>query len=418
MVREVPEHHVSRADPASHNRAGTQQPDQRSPQLKELAIAIGMRADEVRQRTMDLVYPAGTVNRPSDAYLEYREARTVFGTLVIARWLYCGIATDQEEMEWMSQGGAMAARENISIVETTRGYHHWRNVLIEVAIEEAVRLGTPAALLEEAVLVVRRSGDASLVRVAKAYDTQLREMNSKLQIANRFKSEFLARMSHELRTPLTAILGFAEVLLQGMDGDLEPKQAEDVGLIYHAGETLLELVNEVLDISRIEAGMMPLTIAAVDVAEVSSQVIDRLRPIAHAKGVALIGEVSPLAVSVMADTARVRQVLTNLVSNAIKFTPEGSVAIRAKVSGSEAEIAVVDTGIGIAPEALGRIFDEFRQADETIAAKYGGTGLGLSIARQLIELQGGRMGVESSPGHGSRFWFTLPLATVSNTAVA
>jgi signal transduction histidine kinase len=367
---------------------------------------------------MDLVYPAGTVKRPSDAYLEYREARTVFGTLVIARWLYCGIATDEEEMEWMSQGGALAARENISIVETTRGYHHWRNVLIEVAIDEAARLGTPAELLEEAVLVVRRSGDASLVRVAKAYDTQLRETNSKLQTASRFKSEFLARMSHELRTPLTAILGFAEVLLQGMDGELEPKQAEDVGLIYHAGETLLELVNEVLDISRIESGMMPLSIEAVDVAELSSQVIDRLRPIAHNKGVALIGEVSPLAVSVMADPARFRQVLTNLVSNAIKFTSEGSVAIRAKMSGSEAEIAVVDTGIGIAPEALDRIFDEFRQADETIAAKYGGTGLGLSIARQLIELQGGHMGVESSPGHGSRFWFTLPLATVAKTAAA
>jgi signal transduction histidine kinase len=203
-----------------------------------------------------------------------------------------------------------------------------------------------------------------------------------------------------------------------MDGELEPKQAEDVGLIYHAGETLLELVNEVLDISRIEAGMMPLAIAAVDVAEVSSQVIDRLRPIAHNKGVALIGEISPLAVSVRADPARVRQVLTNLVSNAIKFTPKGSVAIRAKVSGSVAEIAVVDTGIGIAPEALDHIFDEFRQADDTIAAKYGGTGLGLSIARQLIELQGGHMGVESSPGQGSRFWFTLPLATVSNAAAA
>jgi signal transduction histidine kinase len=243
-------------------------------------------------------------------------------------------------------------------------------------------------------------------------------MNSKLQISSRFKSEFLAKMSHELRTPLTAILGFAEVLLQGMDGDLEPKQAEDMGLIYHAGETLLALVNEILDISRIEAGMMPLTIETVDVAEVSSQVIDRLRPIAHNKGVALIGEVSPLAISVLADPARLRQVLTNLVSNAIKFTSEGSVAIRAKVSGSVVEVAVADTGIGIAPEAQDRIFDEFRQADDTIAAKYGGTGLGLSIARQLIELQGGRMGVESSPGHGSRFWFTLPLATVSNTAVA
>jgi signal transduction histidine kinase len=393
------------------------QPDHRSPQLKELAMAIGMRADEIRRRTMDLVYPAGAAKRPSDAYLEYREARTVFGTLVIARWLYCGIATSQDEMEWMSQGGAIAASENISIVETTRGYHHWRNVLIEVATEEAARLATPAELLEEVVLVVRRSGDASLVRVAKAYDTQLRAMNSKLQIASRFKSEFLARMSHELRTPLTAILGFAEVLLQGMDGDLEPKQAEDVGLIYHAGETLLELVNEVLDISRIEAGKMPLSIEAIDVADVSSQVIDRLRPIAHSKGVALIGEVSPLAIRVMADPARVRQVLTNLVSNAIKFTPTGSVTIRSlAVDGAVAEISVVDTGIGIARDAHERIFEEFRQASDTISRTYGGTGLGLSIARRLVELQGGHMGVESEPGKGSRFWFTLPMPTIRAAA--
>ncbi|MGA7911767.1 MAG: HAMP domain-containing sensor histidine kinase [Candidatus Dormiibacterota bacterium] len=417
MVKEARED-VSRAGPVSFKRADADQPDQRSPQLKELAMAMGMRADEVRERTMDLVYPAGRADRPSDAYLEYREARTVFGTLVIARWLFCGIATNPEEMEWMSQGGAMAARENISIVETTRGYQHWRNVLIEVAREEAARLASPAELLEEVVLVVRRSSDASLVRVAKSYDTQLRAMNAQLQIASRFKSEFLARISHELRTPLTAILGFSEVLLEGMDGGLQPKQADDVGLIYHAGQTLLELVNEILDIARIEAGMMPLTIGAVDVAEVSIQVIDRLRPIAHTKAVALIGEVSPLAVSVMGDPARIRQVLTNLVSNAIKFTPEGSVTISARVCGSEAEIAVVDTGIGIAPDAQERIFDEFRQADETITAKYGGTGLGLSIARQLIELQGGHMGVESSPGHGARFWFTLPLATASNIAAA
>jgi hypothetical protein len=160
VVDPVLEHPMSRADPASNSRAETNQSDRRSPQLQELAMAIGMRADEVKQRTMDLVYPGGMADRPSDAYLEYREARTLFGTLVIARWLFCGVATDQEEMEWMSQGGAMAARENISIVETTRGYHHWRNVLIEVAREEAAHLATPAELLEEVVLVVRRSADA------------------------------------------------------------------------------------------------------------------------------------------------------------------------------------------------------------------------------------------------------------------
>jgi signal transduction histidine kinase len=381
-------------------------------------MAIGLRAEEVRRRTMELVFRNVKEKRPSDAYLEHREARTVLGTLLIGRWLVCGVGTDREEMDWLSQGGAMAARESIPIINTTRGYQHWRDVLIDVSREEAARLDTPAELLDEVLQLIRHSADASLVRVGESYDNQLRAINSQLEAASRFKSEFLAKISHELRTPLTGIIGFSELLLGGTDGELEPAQTEDIELIHRSGQSMLELVNEILDLSRIEAGRMTVEIQAVDLAGVSSQVIDTMRPIAHAKGLTLLSDILPHAVRVMGDPGRIRQVLTNLVANAIKFTPEGSVAIRAKASGSLVEIAVIDTGIGIALEAQDRIFDEFRQADETIATKYGGTGLGLSIARKVVELQGGEMGLESRPGEGSRFWFTLPLAVAENPSAA
>ena len=406
MVQEVNPDDMSRPD------------DQRRGQRAALGMAMGVRAEEVRRRTMELVFRTVKEKRPSDGYLEHREARTVLGTLLIGRWLVCGIGADRDEMEWLSQGGAMAARESIPIINTMRGYQHWRDVLIDVAREEAARLATPADLLEKVLQLIRHSTDASLVRVGESYDNQLRAINSQLLAASRFKSEFLAKISHELRTPLTGIIGFSEVLLGGMDGELQPAQAEDIELIHRSGQTMLELVNEILDLSRIEAGKMTVVIEAADVAEVSSQVIDTMRPIAHAKGLTLLSEISPHGLRVMGDSSRIRQVLTNLVANAIKFTLEGSVAIRAKVSGSLVEIAVIDTGIGIALEAQGRIFEEFRQADESIATKYGGTGLGLSIARKLVELQNGRMGLESQPGQGSRFWFTLPLAAAENTGAA
>ena len=384
----------------------------------ELGLAIGLRADEIYNRTIALLYRKGPSSAASDAYLDYRWGRSVVGTLLIARWLVSGIAADQQEIDWISRSGGAAAREGVPLVDTTRGHHHWRAVLIDVAREEAGRRGTPEDVLEEVIRVINANSDASLVRIANAYDTQLREINAQLARASQFKSEFLAKMSHQLRTPLTAIIGFCEVLLGGMDGELKPEQAEDVGQVHKSAIVLLELVNDILDLSKIEAGKIEMTIQEVDLEPIADQVITTLYQLAEAKALKLGCDLSPTARVVMADPGRVREILTNLVSNAIKFTPTGSVTVRSAPAGAMAEISVIDTGIGIAPEAHDRIFEEFRQASDKISRAYGGTGLGLSIARKLAELQGGRMGVESEPGRGSRFWFTLPLPSQASTKPA
>jgi signal transduction histidine kinase len=375
----------------------------------QLGLAIGRRADEVYQRTIALLYRKGDAGAVSDAYLDYRWGRSVVGTLLIARWLVSGIAADKDELEWISRSGGAAAREGVPLVETTRGHQHWRDVLIEVAREEAARLGTPPEVTEGVIRAVHANADASLVRIANAYDMQLRETNAQLSRASQFKSEFLTKMSHQLRTPLTAIIGFSEVLTQGIDGELSRDQAQDIAEIHKSGIVLLELVNGILDLSKIEAGKIEIVVQEVDLPSVVDQVIASMHHIAETKALRLTSELSSEARRVMGDPDRVREVLTNLVSNAIKFTPAGSVAIRTMPAGGMAEISVLDTGIGIEPAAHKRIFEEFRQASAKISRTYGGTGLGLSIARKLVELQGGQMGLESEPGKGSRFWFTLPM---------
>ncbi len=375
----------------------------------ELGLAIGLRAEEIYSRTIALLYRQQPETSPSDAYLDYRWGRSVVGTLMIARWLVSGIGAEADELEYITRSGGAAAREGVPLVETTRGHHHWRRTLIEVAREEAARLGTPHEVLNEVIRVIHDNADASLVRIANAYDAQLRQTNALLARASQFKSDFLAQMSHQLRTPLTAIIGFSEMLLGGMDGSLESEQTEDVAQIHKSGIVLLELVNEILDLSKIEAGKLEVAIKDVDLEEVVDGVIKTMVQIAESKALKLTCYLSPSASVVKADPNRLREILTNLVSNAIKFTPSGSVTITSAPLGRMAEISVIDTGIGIQAEARDRIFEEFRQANDEISRKYGGTGLGLAIARKLAELQGGRMGVESQPGKGSRFWFTLPI---------
>ena len=382
-----------------------QQPNGRA----QLGLAIGRRADEVYQRTIALLYRKGNAGALSDDYLDYRWGRSVVGTLLIARWLVSGIAANEDEVGWISKSGSAAAREGVPLVETTRGHLHWRDVLIEVVRDEAARLRTPADVTEGVIHAVQANADASLVRIANAYDMQLRETNTQLSRASEFKSEFLAKMSHQLRTPLTAIIGFSEALTQGIDGELSPDQAQDIGEIHKSGLVLLELVNGILDLSKIEAGKVEIIVQEVDLSSVVDQVIRSMHQIAEMKALGLTSELSTEARTVMGDPTRIREILTNLVSNAIKFTSAGSVAIRSMPEGGMAEISVLDTGIGIEPAAHERIFEEFRQASDKISKTYGGTSLGLSIARKLVELQGGQMGLESELGKGSRFWFRLPI---------
>jgi signal transduction histidine kinase len=392
--------------------------DSRRAQRADLGLAIGLRSQEIYERTIGLLYRNHPAPSASSAYLDYRWGRSVVGTLLIARWLVSGVVSDDDELAYITRSGAEAAREGVPLVETTRGHHHWRRTLIKVTREEAARLHTEPAVLDEVIQVINDNADASLVRLANAYDTQLRDTNAQLTLASQFKSEFLAKMSHQLRTPLTAIIGFCELLLAGMDGELKPEQAEDVAEIHKGSVVLLALVNDILDLSKIEAGKIEIAIENVDLQEVVDQVITTMVQIAESKALKLSSTLSPATHLVSADPGRLREILTNLVANAIKFTATGSVTITSAPIDGMAEISVTDTGIGVPPEATDRIFQEFRQGSDQISKAYGGTGLGLSIARKLAELQGGRMGVESKPGKGSRFWFTVPMARPTPVADA
>ncbi len=238
---------------------------------------------------------------------------------------------------------------------------------------------------------------------------EIEEKGRQLEIASRHKSEFLANMSHELRTPLNAIIGFSEVLAERMFGEINDKQAEYLADILESGRHLLALINDILDLSKIEAGRMELEPADFNVPGAIENALTLVRERAQRRGIALRRTVDERVSVVRADERKVKQVLLNLLSNALKFTPEGGqIEVRAVVRDGEVEIAVTDTGVGIAPEDQVTVFEEFRQVGLT-AKKVEGTGLGLAISRKFIELHGGRIWVSSEVGVGSTFAFTLPL---------
>jgi signal transduction histidine kinase len=238
---------------------------------------------------------------------------------------------------------------------------------------------------------------------------ELTLVNERLQHASRAKSEFLANMSHELRTPLNAILGFTEMLRDGLYGTVPTEIEEPLADIQTNGRHLLRLINDVLDLSKIEAGRMELAPTDYSPADVLESVLS-LRSLAAEKGLTLT--VLPLPPSLpvaYGDAKRLAQCLMNLVGNALKFTHTGGVTVSVAVDDAALVYAVADTGIGIPKEQLEHVFDEFRQVDATITREYGGSGLGLSITRRFVELHGGRIWVESEVGRGTTFWFSVPL---------
>jgi Amt family ammonium transporter len=241
----------------------------------------------------------------------------------------------------------------------------------------------------------------------------LEETNRALVQANQAKSEFLATMSHELRTPLNSILGFAELLRDDLpEAPAAAYRRDYVNGIYQSGEHLLQLVNDVLDLTQVEAGRLELHPAWFEVATALAAVEAAMRPLADDKALTLVTRVSPEVRMLYADERRFRQVVYNLLANAVKFTPAGGrVETSARRVGEAVEIVVSDTGIGITPEDQERIFERFYQVDSSSARRYQGTGLGLALARQLLELQGGRIWVESTVDQGSQFHFTMPLRT-------
>jgi signal transduction histidine kinase len=230
-----------------------------------------------------------------------------------------------------------------------------------------------------------------------------------LQAASRHKSEFLANMSHELRTPLNAIIGFSEVLLERMFGDLNDKQQEYLEDVLSSGRHLLSLINDILDLSKIEAGRMELELGPFDLPLALDNALTLVKERAARHGIGVTLEVGAGVGSLVGDERKIKQVVLNLLSNAVKFTPEGGrVVVRAERAEGTVEISVADTGIGIAAEDQEAIFEEVRQVGTDYARKREGTGLGLALARRFVELHGGRIWVKSAEGQGSTFTFTLP----------
>ena len=243
---------------------------------------------------------------------------------------------------------------------------------------------------------------------------EIQDKSRQLEVANRHKSEFLANMSHELRTPLNAIIGFSEVLTEQMFGDVNDKQMEYLQDIHSSGEHLLSLINDVLDLSKIEAGRMELDLSCFDLGLLLENSITLVRERAQRHGLTVSLEVGDGLEEWVADARKVKQVVVNLLTNAVKFTPTGGrVGLHARRVDAEgqslAELSVADTGVGIAPEEQALVFEEFRQASGNYLRKAEGTGLGLSLSKRFVELHGGTIRLQSAPGQGSTFIVTLPL---------
>lgn len=272
---------------------------------------------------------------------------------------------------------------------------------------DAVQINRELELKQRELVQLAGQLEEKLGELAAA-NRELEVRGHELERATEVKSRFFASMSHDLRTPLNAIVGFSDLLAQETAGQLNEKQKRFVHHVGNGGRFLLQLINDILDLSKLESGQLDLNCEEFLVEAAVPEVLSSLTPLATAKKIELKSAIEP-GLKVSADPLRVKQVLYNLLSNAIKFTPEGGVVqVQASRNGGHAKLSVTDTGVGIRPEDRAVIFDEFRQVGEG-SAKKEGTGLGLAIAKRLVEQHGGEIGVESEVGNGSRFTFTLPL---------
>jgi signal transduction histidine kinase len=275
----------------------------------------------------------------------------------------------------------------------------------------AVTRKTPGEFPTEVVDLLRTFTTQSVLAIQNArLFREIADKSRLLEAASRHKSEFLANMSHELRTPLNAILGFSEVLAERMFGEVNAKQAEYLQDILSSGRHLLSLINDILDLSKVEAGRLELELGRFHLPTALDNALTLVRERGTRHGITLTQTVDAAVGDIVADERKVKQILLNLLSNAVKFTPEGGrVGVTVTAAEDAITIAVRDTGIGIAREDQAAIFEEFRQVGREDARKQEGTGLGLTLAKKFVELHGGRIWVESHVGQGSTFSFTLPV---------
>jgi GAF domain-containing protein/DNA-binding response OmpR family regulator len=277
------------------------------------------------------------------------------------------------------------------------------------------------AFTQDIIDVLQALADQIAVAIDNARSYELAQQAiAEMRELDRLKDQFLANMSHELRTPLNSIIGFSRVILKGIDGPVTELQEQDLNAIYNSGQHLLRLINDILDLSKIQAGKMELAFDDVNLSELLQSVIPTAAGLIKDKPIQLIQNIAPDIPIIRADSMRIRQVVLNLLANAAKFTEEGSITVGAGVEMNkegqpEAVVKVTDTGPGISQEDQKKLFQAFSQVDASPTRKTGGSGLGLSICLRLIELHGGHIGVNSEPGKGSTFYFTLPLPKIKES---
>ena len=294
----------------------------------------------------------------------------------------------------------------------------YRSTSIAPLLREGVAIGAitvpraePGLMTDKQLALLRTFADQAVIAIENVrLFREIENKNRQLEIASKHKSEFLANMSHELRTPLNAIIGFSEVLGERMFGELNDKQAEYADDIHTSGKHLLSLINDILDLAKVEAGRMELNLSDYNLPAAIDNALTLIRERALSHGLQLSAEIDAAVGDLRGDERKVKQIMLNLLSNAVKFTPEGGkVTVRAHHADGFAHIAVVDTGVGIAPEDHAAVFEEFKQVGTDVTKKGEGTGLGLALTKSFVELHGGRLWLESAIGEGSTFTFTLPL---------
>jgi len=263
---------------------------------------------------------------------------------------------------------------------------------------------------DQEISLLRTFGDQAAIALENVrLFREIQDKSQQLETANKHKSEFLANMSHELRTPLNAIIGFSEVLLERLFGEINEKQDDYLKDIHSSGRHLLQLINDILDLSKVEAGRMDLDVATFDLPSAISNAMTLIRERAQRHAITLGVDVDAGLGEIVADERKFKQILLNLLTNAVKFTPDGGrIDVGARRDGDSVVVAVHDTGIGIAPEDQEAVFEEFRQVGRDYTNKQEGTGLGLALTRKFVELHGGRIWVESALGKGSTFTFSIP----------
>ena len=294
----------------------------------------------------------------------------------------------------------------------------YRSTSIAPLLREGVAIGAitvpradPGLMSGKQLALLQTFADQAVIAIENVrLFREIETKNRQLEIASKHKSEFLANMSHELRTPLNAIIGFSEVLGERMFGELNDKQAEYADDIHTSGKHLLSLINDILDLAKVEAGRMELNLSDYNLPAAIDNAMTLIRERALRHGLQLLAEVDPAVGDLRGDERKVRQIMLNLLSNAVKFTPEGGkVTVRAHYADGFAHVAVIDTGVGIAPQDHAAVFEEFKQVGTDVTKKGEGTGLGLALTKSFVELHGGRLWLESAIGQGSSFTFTLPL---------